>query len=125
MKKLRRTFLQVDERIHFGSKKGSTVERYFDKSRFSLRNNFFLYIDHATPPVPRNLTVSFIYLDEDCIEYIVQEQLTLLERQPGKTGKIETKIPVKIQHDQKELHKIRFEHLPTTDSSVYICISDL
>ena len=125
MKKLKRTFLKVDERIYFGVKKGSSIERYFDKTRFSLQNNFYLYIDHGTPPVPKNFTVSFIYLDKNFIEHIIQKQFILQARQIGKAGKIEIKIPVTILQDGKDLHKIIFEHLPTTDSSVYICISDL
>lgn len=125
MRKLKRTFLKVDERIHFGTKNGSIVERYFDKSRFTLKNNFYFYIDHGIPPVPKDLTVSFIYLDKNCVEYTVQKDLVLQGRQHGQTGKIEIKIPVTIQQDEKELHKIKFEHLPTTNSSVYICISDL
>lgn len=125
MKKLKRKFLQVDERMHFGIKKGSVVERYFDKARFTLKNNFSLYIDHATPPAPQNLTVTFIYLDKNCTEYIVQKELVLQSRQPGQTGKIEVKIPVTIQQDGKELQKIKFEHLPMTNSSVYIRISDM
>jgi hypothetical protein len=125
LKKIKRTFLKIDERIHFGSKKCSTVERYFDKSRFNLKNEFYIYIDHGIPPLPKKLTVSFIYLDKNCREYIIQEQLILMGRQTGQTGKIETKIPVTIQLDEKELFKIKFEHLPTTKSSVYISISDL
>lgn len=55
MKKLKRTFLKVDERIRFNSKRGSIAERYFDKTRFDFQNNFNLYIDHGIPPVPKNL----------------------------------------------------------------------
>ena len=124
MKKLRRTFVQIDERIYFGSKKGSLVERYFEKSRFTFENSFYLFLDHGNPPVPQNLTVSFIYLDKDYIEYIIQKQYALQPRQAGQTGKIELKIPVIIEQNGKELHKIRFEHLPTTDSSIYISICD-
>lgn len=125
MKKLKRTFLKVGERIHFAAKKSSMVERYFDKSRLRLNNNFYFYIDHNIPPVPNNLSVSFIYLDKNCVEHIVQKQFAFQGRQSGQTGKNEIKISVKIQQDGKELRKIKFEHLPTTDSSVYICISDL
>ncbi len=121
MKKLKRTFLKVDERIHFDVKKGSVVERYFDKSRFTLKDIFYFYIDYGIPPVPKNLTVSFIYLDKNYVEYIIHKDLVLQNRQ---VGEIEIKIPVTIQQGGKELHKIKFEHLPTTNSSVYICISD-
>jgi hypothetical protein len=125
MKKLKRTFLKVDERIHFGEKKGSIVERYFDQSRFSIKNNFYFYIDYDIQPVPKKLAVYFIYLDKHRVEYIVREEFVLKERQPCQNGKNEIKIPVKIQLDEKELYKIKLEHLPTTNSSVYICISDL
>jgi hypothetical protein len=126
MKRQSHHFLQVDERIQFGTKKGSSVERYFDKSKFTFNGNtFFLYINHAVPPVPKDLIVSLIYLDENSEEYTINKKYSLQERQPGQAGKIEKKISVDIEKDGKKLQRIKFEHLANTDSSIYIRISDL
>ena len=124
MKKFRRTFLK-DEIISFSPKKSSVVERYFDKPRFSFENEFYLYIDHGTPPVPQNLTVTFIYLDKNYDEFAVKRSFSLQERQYGQTGKIEKRIKVSIQKDGKELHKILFENTPLMKSSVYVSTSEL
>lgn len=121
LKKLKRIFFKDGgERIFFGTKKGSTIERYFNKSKNFLQNEFSLEIDHGTPPVPKKLKIYFIYLDENCNEYILKKELDLSERQPHQTGKVQTIIPVKIEQNGKVLYKVKFEHIPTTDSSIYI-----
>ena len=124
MKRLKRTFLKVDERIYFGVKKGSSAERYFDKNRFNITDNFYLYIDYGNSTPPKDLTITFIYHDEKFVEYIIQKQLKIQSRN-GRMGKCEIKLLVIVQQEGKALHKIKFENLPITESSLYICISEL
>jgi hypothetical protein len=125
MKKSRRIFLKTDEVIRFTEKKRSYVERYFDKSRFSLKENFFLYIDHGIPPHPTNVILRLHYLNLNGISDVVQKDLLLTGRGPGQTGHIQERIPVSATIEDKELFKVSFEHIPTTDSRIYVSVSDL
>lgn len=121
MKKLRRKFLTTDERFSFGVKKGSVFERYCDKS-WILKSDFNIYIDYGIPPAPTKLTVSLIYHDKESVEYIIQHKLSIPDRNTI-VGRQEIKLPVIVRQAGKELHKIKFESLPLSNSSVYISIS--
>lgn len=126
MEKLRRKYLKnTGERIQFGATKGSVVERYFKKPDSSRENDLYLYINYREIPIPKNIEITFIYLDENYTEFVVKEELTFQEAPPFHKGEIVTRVPFFIQKDGKELFKIKFENLPTTESSLHLTVSPL
>lgn len=129
MKAITRTFLKIDETLHFKKENNFIIEKYFKPEIFADQKNdvFKLWIDYATGKIANTLDINLVYYDfsksikkYESFEY--NESIKISLPKDGILKRNEISKIIKKSSETMLLWKIIFKINPLIDSEIHISV---